>query len=193
MTAAQSNELVKSRRSVFPSQFDESRKVDDSIIWQILENASWAPNHGKTEPWLFTVYTGEGLQTLANLQSQYYLDHAGEFFKEEKHKKLQQQPLRASHVIALGMKRTLHKNIPEIEDIEAVACAVQNIYLSVSAYGLGGYWTTGGITYLDGAQQLFGLNETDKLLGFFYIGHVAIPSPVASRIPIDEKVEWVRN
>ena len=79
MTAAQFNELVKSRRSVFPSQFDESRKVDDSIIWQILENASWAPNHGKTEPWLFTVYTGEGLQTLANLQSQYYLDHAGEF------------------------------------------------------------------------------------------------------------------
>ncbi|HPH84986.1 MAG TPA: nitroreductase [Ferruginibacter sp.] len=193
MTSTQFNELVKNRRSVFPSQFDESKKVDDAIIWQILENATWAPNHGKTEPWFFTVFTGEGLQTLANLQSQYYLDHAGESFKEDKLKKLQQQPLRASHVIALGMKRSQKKNIPEIEDVEAVACAVQNIYLSVSSYGLGGYWTTGGITYLDGAQRLFGLDEADKLLGFFYIGHVAIPSPAANRIAIDEKSEWIRT
>ncbi len=101
--------------------------------------------------------------------------------------------MKASHIISIGMKRTTKKNIPEVEDIEAVACAVQNIYLSVTAYGLGGYWTTGGITYFEKAKSFFGLEENDKLLGFFYIGHVAIPSAKASRSSIEEKVKWITN
>ena len=89
------------------------------------------------------------------------------------------------------MKRTTTKNIPEIEDVEAVACAVQNIYLSVAAYDLGGYWTTGGVTYNEKAKSFFGLGEQDKLLGFFYLGQVAIPSTGATRLPFEEKVKWV--
>jgi len=185
------NELVHKRRSVFPSQFDPGRKVPDPIVQQIVENATWAPNHGKTEPWFFKVFTGNGLQTFATLQSELYKEDAADKFKEDKYLKLQTQPLLASHIISIGMRRTTTKNIPEIEDIEAVACAVQNIYLSVAAYGLGGYWTTGGVTYLDKAKSYFGLGEQDKLLGFFYIAHVAIPSPAASRQPIEQKVEWV--
>ncbi|MGN6293575.1 MAG: nitroreductase family protein [Chitinophagaceae bacterium] len=186
------NELARSRRSVFPDQFDTSRKVDDAIITEILTNATWAPNHGRTEPWQFTVFSGNGLQQLADFQSELYKSEAGDNFKEITYNKLKQQPLRASHIIAIGMKRTTSKPIPEIEDIEAVACAVQNIYLSVTAYGLGGYWTTGGITYKASAKPFFGLDEQDKLLGFFYIGQVAIPSTSATRLPMEEKVKWVK-
>ena len=75
--------------------------------------------------------------------------------------------------------------------MEAVACAVQNIHLSVTAYRLGGYWTTGGITYIENAKYLFGLQAEDKLLGFFYIDHIAVPSPAAKRKSIDEKIIWV--
>ncbi len=185
------NELIKNRRSVFPDQFISGKKVDDEIIQQVLINATWAPNHGQTEPWQFTVFTGDGLKAFAKFQSELYKQEAAENFKEEKYTKLQQQPLKASHIISLGMKRSAKKGIPEIEDIEAVSCAVQNIYLTVSAYGLGGYWTTGGITYLKNAKPFFGLNEEDKLLGFFYIGHVAAPSPPAKRLPIEEKTKWV--
>jgi len=186
------NELARRRRSVFPDQFDTSRKVDDAIITEILTNATWAPNHGRTEPWQFTVFSGNGLQQLADFQSELYKNEAGDNFKEITYNKLKQQPLRASHIIAIGMKRTTSKPIPEIEDIEAVACAVQNIYLSVTAYGLGGYWTTGGITYKASAKPFFGLDEQDKLLGFFYIGQVAIPSTSATRLPMEEKVKWVK-
>ena len=185
------NQLILDRRSVFPKQFDPSKKVSDDIVQQIIVNATWAPNHGQAEPWFFKIFTGNGLQTLAEIQSNLYREHAGDLFSEDKLLKLQQQPLLASHIISIGMKRTTTKKIPEIEDIEAVACAVQNIYLSVAAYGLGGYWTTGGITYLEKAKYHFGLGEADRLLGFFYIGHVAIPSPMAKRRPIEEKVEWV--
>ena len=185
------NELVRNRRSVFPSQFDSTKKIPDEIVKQILVNATWAPNHGKAEPWFFKVFTGAGLQTFANLQSSLYKEHAGDKFKEDKFLKLQQIPLLASHIISIGMKRTTTKQIPEIEDIEAVACAVQNIYLSVAAHGLGGYWTTGGVTYLEAAKYHFGLVAPDKLLGFFYLAYIAVPSTTGSRKPIEEKVEWV--
>ncbi len=187
------NQLVRSRRSTFPDQLEAGKKVDDAIIKEILINASWAPNHGKQEPWHFTVFSVDGLKKLAAFQSELYKELAGDSFKEITYCKLQQNPLKASHVIAIGMKRTNNKNIPEIEDIEAVSCAVQNLYLSATAYGLGGYWTTGGVTYKEQAKDFFGLGEEDKLLGFFYIGHIAIPSTGATRKPIEEKTNWINE
>ncbi|MBX3256335.1 MAG: nitroreductase [Chitinophagaceae bacterium] len=186
------NHLIRNRRSVFPDQFETGRRVPDETIEEILINATWAPNHGRNEPWLFTVFTGSGLQKLADFQSSLYKAEAGDTFSDAAFTKLQKQPLKASHIIAIGMKRGMNRRIPEIEDIEAVACAVQNIYLSVSAYGLGGYWTTGGITYKDAAKSFFGLGEEDRLLGFFYIGYAGVPSAGSQR-NTREKIIWVKN
>lgn len=191
ISAEEFNQLARTRRSVFPDQFKAGEKINDDIIREILINATWAPNHGQSEPWEFTVFTGEGLNKFATMQSDMYKEGAKDNFAEAKYVKLQQQPLKASHIIAIGMKRTTKKSIPEIEDIEAVACAVQNIYLSVAAYGLGGYWTTGGMTYNEKAKFALGMSEEDKLLGFFFIGHVAIPSPPGKRAPLEDKVKWV--
>jgi len=185
------NELIASRRSVFPSQFVPGKPIPEEIIRQILINACWAPNHGKQEPWYFQVYSGNGLRKFANLQAGLYKENSGNQFKESRYEKLLQNPLLASHIISIGMKRTETKNIPEVEDISAVACAVENIYLSVSAYGLGGYWTTGGITYFEEAKAHFGLGPGDRLMGFFYLGYIAVPSPPAKRLPLEEKVAWI--
>lgn len=185
------NDLIRNRRSTFPKQFDTTRKVDDAIVRQVVENATWAPNHGHTEPWRFVVFTGEGLNKLAQFQSELYKQEAGENFKEATYQSLQNNPLKASHVIALCMKRDPNKKFPEVEEVAAVSCAVQNMYLTVTAYGVGGYWTTGGVTYKPSAKSFFGLGEDDKLLGFFYIAHIATPSPEGKRKPVEEKSEWI--
>ncbi|HEU4470222.1 MAG TPA: nitroreductase [Flavisolibacter sp.] len=187
------NDLIRKRRSVFPKQFDAGKKIPDETVAQIVQNALWAPSHGNTEPWKFVVFTDGGLQKLASFQSELYKESAGERFKEATYESLKANPLKASHVIALCLKRDPNKKFPEIEEISAVACAVQNIYLSVAAYGLGGYWTTGGVTYNEKAKAFFGLEEDDKLLGFFYIAEVAVPSPEGKRKPVEEKVVWVKD
>ena len=74
------NTLARNRRSVFPDQFDAGKKVDDTIIREILMNATWAPNHGKTEHWHFTVFSGEGLKKLAVFQSNLYKELDGDSF-----------------------------------------------------------------------------------------------------------------
>jgi nitroreductase len=187
----QVNLLMRSRRSVFADQFAQGRVIPDEIIMHLLENANWAPNHKHTEPWRFIIFKGEGLQKLARFQSALYKNEAGEKFKQAKYEKLMATPLRCSHVIAIGMKRSMESGIPEIEEIAAVSCAVQNLYLSTTAYGLGGYWSTGGITYSNAAKPFFGLQPEDKLLGFFYIGYVEVQSVKGSRRPIADKVVWV--
>jgi nitroreductase len=187
------NHLIRHRRSVFPKQYEEGKKVDDAIIKQVLENATWAPSHGNTEPWKFIVYTGEGLKKLADFQAELYKELAGANFKEATYANLKANPLKASHVIALCMKRDPAKKFPEMEEVAAVACAIQNMYLTVAAYGLGGYWTTGGVVYKEEAKAFFGLGPDDKLMGYFYVAHVAVPSPDTKRKPLEEKVVWVND
>src|SRR5579871_1390855 len=178
---AQFNELIKSRRSVFPKQFVPGKHIPDEIILQILENANWAPTHKFTEPWRFTVFSGEGLKKFAKFQASLYKKNAGDKFKEMQYEKLLATPLLASHIISIGMKRSIEIPIPEFEEIAAVSCAVQNIYLSTTAYGIGGYWTTGGATFDEEAKTFFGLGKADKLLGFFYLGYVETPSVAGKR------------
>jgi|SRR6185312_10143189 len=187
------NEVMQQRRSVYPYQF-ENKKIPDETILQVLENANRAPTHKLTQPWRFTVFGGKGLQTFADLQTEIYTKYAGENFKEKKLKNLKEYPLMSSHVIVIAMKRTTEINIPEEEEIIATGCAIENIYLSVTAYGLGGYLSTGGITYIEEAKQYFNLNSHDKLIGFFYIGYPKnLEIPLSKRTPVIEKIKWINE
>lgn len=187
------NRLIRNRRSIYPNMFSEER-IEDEVIEALLENANWAPTHGLTEPWRFVVFTNDGLQKLADFQSNLYQKKSTEAgtFDVAKFDKLRLKPLKASHIIAIGMKRSIGSKIPEIEEVEAVACAVQNMYLTASAHGVGCYWGSGGVTYMDEAKSFFGLEEQDKLLGFLYLGIPKGKWPTGKRGSIEEKVRWVK-
>ncbi|BDC97727.1 nitroreductase [Persicobacter psychrovividus] len=187
------DQLIAKRRSIYPDQYT-GEVIDDGVIEQLLENARWAPTHKLTQPWAFTVFTGAGLQQLADFQSTLYKKVAEEqgTFKEEKFQKLANKPLKSSHIIAIGMRRDPKQLVPEVEEVAAVAMAVQNMYLSATAYGIGCYWGSGGVTYFPEAKAFFDLGEEDQLLGFLYLG-VPEKWPLKhKRAPLSEKVRWVR-
>lgn len=183
--------LVQTRRSVYPVQYT-GEQVDDRIIEQMLENANWAPNHRQTEPWRFVVYSGNGLKKLAEEQAALYkkVTEADGTFKEDRYKNLLSKPLEASHVIVIGIVRDPSGAVPEIEELGATYCAVQNMYLTAAAYGVGCYLGSGGITYFPEAGKLFGF---DKLIGYLYVG---IPKRDLNlkgrRKPVSEKTKWIR-
>lgn len=191
MSADQINQYLRSRRSVFVDQFVKDKKIPHEVILEILKNANSAPTHKITEPWRFIVFEGEGLKTLATKQSEIYKAEAGPKFKQNKYEKLQVTPIRCSHVIALCMKR--HADVPLVEEIAATACAIQNIYLSLPPYGIGGYWSTGGITYMQGAKTWLGLNDDDQLMGFFFLGYIHIPSAPRTAGDVEQKIRWVNH
>ncbi|MBM3187070.1 MAG: nitroreductase [Bacteroidetes bacterium] len=187
------NELIKSRRTIYPEQFSE-RKVHKEQIELILNNAQWAPTHGNTQPWRFSVFTEQGLQKLSTFLGDTYLKLTKkEDQNDAKLAKLIRRPLLSSVVVAVSMKRQPEEKISELEEIEAVACAVQNMHLSCTAYGLGGFWSTPKLIYSEDMNEFLGLDRKDKCLGLFYIGYPSIEWPLAHRKPLEYNTKWINE
>ena len=191
----QINTLIAQRRSVFPKMYS-GEPVPRPVIEQMLENANWAPTHKFTQPWRFRVFSGSGLQRFADWQSDQYRlrsQQAGNY-DQATFEKLQTKPLKASYLIAIGMARDPEARIPEVEEIAAVSCAVQNMYLTAAAYGVGCYWSTGGATFWEETKSYLGLAAPDKVLGFLFVGMPQADLQLnGHRTPWQDKVTWVEH
>ena len=71
VSADEISKVIRRRRTIKPKQFLD-REVDPSIVQQMLENANWAPTHGMTEPWRFTVFVGAARERLASFLAETY-------------------------------------------------------------------------------------------------------------------------
>lgn len=184
--------LIQNRRSIFPQMYTDE-PVEKEVLEQILENANYAPTHKLTEPWRFKVFQGQALERLGKFLAETYKvkAEAKDAFSERKYKKLTVNPTKASAVIAIIMNRDADERIPEVEEICAVACAVQNMALTATAYGLGAFWSSPGLVFSTEMNEFLGIGEKDKCLGLFYIGNHRAPELPAKRTPMADKVEWI--
>ena len=191
--------LIEFRRTVKPidgageSNFSD-RRVSQETLEQILSNANWAPTHGLTEPWRFTVYQGDSLRDLAEFLRQAYTAHTSEeAFKSAKREKMASYAECTQVAVVLGMKRHPGK-IPAEEEVMAVACAVQNLHLSAAAEGLGGFWSTAPVYDVPAVRADFGFDgEEDRCLGIFYLGYPRHDWPERKKgapQPVEEKIIW---
>ncbi len=190
---AAANGLIRRRRSIKPAEMSDE-PVDPAILGNILENANWAPTHGMTQPWRFKIYEGPGREKLlAALQRIYTETTPKDQFRPEKHDGFCEKILGAPVVVCICMQRQAIEKIPEIEEIEAVACAVQNMHLTASAAGMAAYWSSPAMVYTDEMRKFLGLGDKDRCLGLFYLGWPSDREnwPAGKRSPIQEKLEWI--
>jgi len=201
-------QLLRRRRSVFPKDYTGA-PVPRPVIERALEAANWAPTHGKTEPWRFVVFAGAALDALHTIK------------REATQRQLASKPVelaaaltkmdakraeleKVSAIVAIVRKRVPNAKgllMPEWEETCAVACAVQNLHLQLTADGYVGYWSSGGV---DGwaddpeVRRLVGADGAvdgarDKVLGWFHVG-VTDKNPEsfqARRGKLTEKVTWL--
>ena len=183
-------ELIKNRRTIYP-KFFTSRKVHKEIVEHMLNNATWAPTHGNTQPWRFKVYMGESRSKLSDKLGELYKKlTTKELFKDEKFEKIIARPFLSSVSIVICMERGGNEKIPEIEEVEAVACAVQNICLTATAYGIGSFWSSPKVIYDNEMNTFLKLKEKDKCLGILYLGYPSIDWPKGQRKPIEYLTDW---
>ena len=112
-----------------------------------------------------------------------------EVFSEKKYEKLGMNPLKSDTVIAICMQRDPAASLPEWEELAAVSMAVQNLWLTATAYGLGGYWSSPKL--VDHAGELLELRAGERCYGFFYLGHHRAPTLPRKRGDWEEKVVWM--
>lgn len=185
--------LIRDRRTIYPKDFS-SRAVQREMVELILTNATWAPTHGMTQPWRFTVYMGTARERLAAFLGETYRAMTPpEKFVQGKFDNLTQRPLQSSVVIGIGMVRDPRAKVTERDELLAVACAVQNMHLTCTAYGLGGFWATGGPMTGAAMRDFLGLGEQDQAMGLFHIGYPAIEWPKGHRRPLETVTTWLEE
>jgi nitroreductase len=185
------NSLIKNRRALYPATYT-GETVPDDTIRVILENANWAPNHKNTEPWRFIIFKDEKLAELGEYLAEYYKDNTPPHkFSSTKYNKTLKKTKKCSHILAICMKRDDDKRVPEWEEIAAVACSVQNMWLTCTVLKLGCYWSTPKAA-LEG-NAFFELEDSVKCLGLFYIGVTSLNADEiqAERGPLSAKIRWV--
>ncbi len=166
------------------------KKIPDDQVQSLLELADWAPTHGFTEPWRFVVYANppEFCHQHAELYKQ---STSAENFDKAVYNKFYEQGDKASHVVIAIMKRGNLPKIPVIEEVEAVACAVQNILLGATALGIASFWSTGGMALRPPMKDFLSLDEDDHVIGILYFGYADEHTAGSRIIPLEEKIKWI--
>ena len=116
-----------------------------------------------------------------------------ENFKKMKYKKMLKKSQKPYAMIAICMQRHPNESVPVVEETNAIACAVQNIWLSAHAYDIGMYWSSPKYAYGESMAKYLNLKEGESCLGFIFMGYHRAPELPAKRTSIEDKVEWVRG
>ena len=96
-------ENIKNRRTIKPKEF-LNKEIPRNVIEDILESANWAPNHGRTEPWRLTVFSGKGItENYINIVKTVFEETPDHLKKPEKLAKWTGNAPHASYIIAFGL------------------------------------------------------------------------------------------
>jgi nitroreductase len=179
-------EAIKTRRTIGKSEGDVPRET----IVELIEAATWAPNHKMTQPWRFTVLTGNARNELgrvwaASAAASVPADQRDAFIAGESKK-----PLRSPVVVVVSVRTDANPIMAE-EDLTATAAAVQNLLLAAHAKGLAAAWKSGKICYCPEVKQYLGLDPTDRIIALVYVGAVATEEPKLKPRDVNSVIAWL--
>ncbi len=184
-------EIMKRRRSI--GKMTQERPTHTQVE-RILEAATHAPNHHKVEPWKFIVLAGKAREELGMVMARSLAARLGDTSDEKVQAKLDKErnkPLRSPVVIVVAAEQPRRSNVLEIENVEAVAAAAQNMLLIIEDMGLACIWRTGDAAYDPCVKEWLGLAPDDHIVSFLYLGYPAIPRVERSSISFEKKTTWL--
>jgi nitroreductase len=179
------NEAISGRRTNL--RIDHTRAVAPSVVADLIELATWAPNHHLTQPWRFAVITGEARSRLGELTAAFQ-GAQGET-NEAKLDKTRGKFLRAPVMMMIGCQSSPTASIGQrLEDRDACAAAVQNVLLGATAVGLNSYWGSGPVCSAPAVHEMCGFEDT-TIIAAIYLGYPIGEVPIPSRKPAF--VSWI--
>jgi len=184
-------EIIERRRSIgkVTNQSPTREQIE-----HILHAATHAPNHRKVEPWRFFVLAGQARQELGEILGSSLRARLEDTTSEKAQAilaKERSKPLRAPVLIVVAALHATQPNVLDIENIEAVAAATENMLLTIEEMGLAAQWRTGDAAYDPHVKQWLGLAQEDTIVAFLYIGYPAMSTDERHPIPINEKTTWL--
>ncbi len=183
-------EIIRSRRAIFPSQYI-AEPIESDVIDQLLELAKWAPTHRMTEPWRFTVISGNARIRLGKFLAETYKNISSENFSQAKFERIAKKCTQSQYIILICIQYDVLKRVPEWEELAAVSMSVQNMWLACSALGIGCYWSSPSLK--DHISDFIPMEAGMKCLGMFYIGSFDGSWPIGRRAAMTDKVQFITS
>lgn len=178
-------DLLASRRTT--SQFEGPTPTDEQIRL-LITAADSAPDHGKLRPWRVSVVAGDAREQLGDMFALGALGRSPDLTENDLQRE-KSKALRAPVVLIVSAKITQTSKIPAVEQVMAVAAAVQNMLIAAHAMGLATAWKTGAPAYDVAIKERIGLQEADSIVAFVYLGH-AVKTKVAVPRSVDDIVSY---
>lgn len=176
-------ELVRSRRTT--KLLDPETTIDSAIIEELCALATWAPNHKRTEPWRFAVFTGQSRRVLGETIAD---ELALEGTHEAKVAKTRTKYLRAPTVIVVGSMDGPDP-VTTGENRDAVAAGISNLLLGAHARGLATLWSSVATPRSPALWRLCDFPDDTFAVGAIYLGYPTGSEPLGKRsVPM---ITWV--
>ena len=183
-------DLIKRRRSIGKMTAERPAREQIEVL---LEAATHAPNHHNAQPWKFIVLAGsarEGLGTVMAMSLANRLEETSSENAQARLNKERNKPLRSPIVIVAVSEAPRQPKVTEIDNIEAVSAAVQNMLLTAEDMGLACMWRTGDAAVDPHVKQWLKLDPGDQIVAFLYVGYAAIPRIERVPISFNQKTTW---
>jgi nitroreductase len=187
-------DAIRTRRSFSLAEVSPE-PIDLAPIRVMLEAANWAPNHGKTEPWRFAVFAGEGRAALGEAFGEAYRrltppERQTEAGEAAQRNRVWQAPVWISLEMVPALNESGTARMPEWEELIALGCAAYIVHLVGASFGLACKWTSGAVVTHPYVAEFLGLQPPARLAGFLYVGRPAVAWPEGRRSPANDKVRW---
>ncbi len=158
-------DLADRRRSNL--RVDPDRPVPPELVERLIRLAATAPNHKRTFPWRFRVFTGDARSAVGEALASDLIADGEEV--AAKVAKARVKYRRAPVVIAVASVEGQHE-VMTAENRDAVAAAIQTLLLGATAAGLASLWSTGAAARSARVAALCGFEPTDTVVGLVYLG-----------------------
>jgi nitroreductase len=167
--------------------------VTRDTIERLLDCAVRAPNHKLTEPWRFSVLTGEARDRLAEIRAAHRLkrfaDPSSAEAQAAANKVRDESRATPAYVVVMTLQNPDEQT--REEDYAATMMAIANLMIAAQSLGLGSYLKTGGVMRDPALLKLGRVPEGARVVGIVSLGYPAEEEPPRRRKAAAELTHWV--
>ena len=165
---------------------------NDEQLAQIFKASMNAPDHKRLKPYRFITIRGEARQALSevfiNAVKIRKPDVDADYLEKQG-----QKPLRSPLIVVLVASLQDEPKVPEIEQMLCTGAVANNLMLASNALGFGSIWLTGDNTYDANVCRPLGLADSERIIGFIYMGTPKVKVPNREILNLSDKVmDWVK-
>lgn len=182
--------LIHTRQHVGPKHL-VAPGPDDAALRELFAAAAAAPDHGRLRPWRFLVLGPAARDRLSEVFAQALLARDGQA-RPEQLADARAKALRGPVLLlAVADLRSDDPEVPAVERVISLGCAIQNLLLAARARGWGSGLSSGRALSSPVLREAFGIADGEQAVCFVTLGTVRNGKPIGLRPAVDDIARWV--